>query len=151
MNDYAGILTQIDEALARFIELLDEEARLLETQPVDIEALLRICEQKGTSTVRLDQLERARAAFLEQQGVGTDRASGDRYAIDNGVNDLWQRLLLQTESASQRNRLNGFTIGRRLDFHNRALSFLQAAAGMTLYGPNGRQRSMSGNSTYLCG
>lgn len=151
MNDYADILTRIDEALVNFIELLDEEARLLESQPVDIEALLRTCEQKGTATVRLDQLEHARAAFLEQQGVGADRASGDRYALDNDVNDLWQRLLLQTEAASQRNRHNGFVIGRKLDFHNRALSFLQNAAGMTLYGPNGRQRGMGGTSTYLCG
>lgn len=151
MNDYAGILTQIDEALVRFIELLDEEARLLEAQPVDIEALLRVCEHKGTSTVRLDQLERARANFLKQQEIGADRASGDRYALEAGVNDLWQRVLLQTEAASQRNRHNGFIIARKLDFHNRALNFLQTAAGMTLYGRNGRQRGMGGTSTYLCG
>ncbi|WP_456267403.1 flagellar protein FlgN [Kushneria sp. AK178] len=151
MNDYANILNQIDEALGRFIELLDHEAELLERHPVDIEALLQTCEHKGSAMVRLDQLERARSALLESRGLNTDRATGDRVAIKLELNELWQRVIERTEAAAQRNRLNGFVIGRRLDFHSRALNFLQTAAGMTMYGPNGRQHHLGRSSTHLVG
>ena len=151
MNDYANILNQIDEALGRFIDLLDHEAEILDSHPVDIEALLQTCEHKGTSMVRLDQLERARSALLESRGLGADRATSDRAAIKLELNELWQRIIQRTEAAAQRNRLNGFVIGRRLDFHSRALNFLQTAAGMTMYGPNGRQHNIGRSSTHLMG
>ncbi|MFC0267329.1 flagella synthesis protein FlgN [Kushneria aurantia] len=151
MSDYADILAQINEALESFVALLGRESELLDDHPVDIETLLNVCERKGTATMRLDQLDRARRAVLEQQGFTPDRTGSDLYAREHDLDDSWQRLIELTETASQRNRLNGFTIERRLDFHNRALEFLQNAAGMTMYGPNGRQRNLRGSSTYLCG
>ncbi|OHV12028.1 flagella synthesis protein FlgN [Kushneria phosphatilytica] len=144
----AVLLTQLFETLERFNALLDEEAALLTETPVTAGALADVTERKSVITATLERLEGQRCQWLREQGFSVDREGSREAAQQYEVADLWQRIVEAGEQARTRNRVNGLSIGLRLDMHERALRFFKTASSTSLYSRNGRSNPVSQGNTY---
>lgn len=144
MSDaFVDTLQQHHQAMIRFVELLESEQTMLTGGASSVEALSRLTERKAAQARELEALDARRRAILAARGHSSDRTGSERLAEALGCSELWQSVVTDTENARVLNQINGVAIGNRLDLTNRTLSFLQRAAGQTVYGPNGRARSLA--------
>ncbi|MES1928641.1 flagella synthesis protein [Salinisphaera dokdonensis CL-ES53] len=144
-------LQQHHDAVARFLELLEAEQAMLTDAPASIDALSQLTERKVAQANELEALDQRRRTLLEARGYTTDRSGAEQLAAACGCGDLWQALVERIEATRNQNRINGLVIGNRLDHTHRTLGFLQRATGQTLYGRNGRARSLGGKHSLSSG
>ena len=144
-------LQQHHDAVVRFLELLEAEQTMLTDAPASIDALSRLTERKAAQAGELEALDQQRRNLLAARGYTADRSGAAQLAAACGCVDLWQALVERIEATRDQNRINGLVIGNRLDHTQRTLSFLQRATGQTLYGRNGRARSLGSRHSLSSG
>lgn len=147
-NEFIDCLNQQHETVTHFVTLLAEEQTLLSASPVDADGLFAVIERKKECAATLEALERRRHDILMANGYSPDRRGAEAYARTLGCDAQWQAFIAAVSQAQTHNRVNGLSIQTRLEFHQRALQFLQSAAGVSLYGPNGQTSGLSNKSIY---
>lgn len=142
------LLTQ-QNALKEFIELLEQEQRVISTAEIDGQRLVEIAERKGLVLQDIERLEITRTRAQARLGYPDGRVGAERAAQDAHCSDIWQTLLDLMERSQLLNEVNGRIIKMRMEQNQRILNFLSEAAGQSLYGPNGqaRRKSLSGLSS----
>ncbi|MCQ4347309.1 flagellar protein FlgN [Pseudomonas stutzeri] len=133
-------LARQSACVAQLLALLENEAQLLGSGPVDGERLTALAADKQALLVGIEQLESQRRHAQQRLGYGDDQAGAERAAADAGCRPAWLQLLAMARRAQRLNRLNGEHIRMRLEHNQRLLNFLHEAAGKGLYGPDGQSR-----------
>lgn len=146
---FAQALANERDTIAHFIELLElEQAALRRGHTED---LLELATNKETLAARLESLGGGRRAFLEAQGLSTDRkgmaAWGDRHPDEKEAADAWQDILTLATRARELQRVNGELIEIHLHYNSKALEALQGGRlSLDLYGPDGISKTASNQS-----
>lgn len=120
--------------------LLKKEQSLLGEGKIDGPALESVAKEKQALFAELEQSELKRRKAQERLGYSLDREGSERAAADSDCSELWQALILATESVAHLNTLNGELIQHRLQHNQQMLNILRDAAGSSLYGPDGQSK-----------
>lgn len=147
-NALQALLIRERAAIQAYINLLDEEARVLGEGI--FAKLPELAELKSEAAAQITALEQQRDQVQLGFGYPPGRA-GAEAACAVGSLELvkaWQDVLVSAVEAHTRNHRNGVMIHTQLDFTRQTLGFLQAS-GQPLYGPDGSHKSGSAGGVSL--
>jgi flagellar biosynthesis/type III secretory pathway chaperone len=145
--DFAALIATEARAIADFIDLLEEEHRLLtENAREKLEALTQ---RKLESLKVLESVARRRDEWLGRNGLGGE--PGDVRSIlarletsDSSGTDAWRRLMALAAKAKAINQRNGALIQSRMHLSAQYLEILRNAGNrLAVYGPDGKTQVSS--------
>jgi flagellar biosynthesis protein FlgN len=136
----ANHLASQQQTLRSFIDLLEEEQRLLGAPEVDGQALLDIAERKRGLLETIEQQEGLRSRAQLKLGYPQGHAGAEQAATEADCLPAWLTLRELAERAQTLNQINGEIIHLRMAQNQRILNFLHEAAGQGLYDPSGQAR-----------
>lgn len=146
MTPLSALLHKELALLGQFLEVLAQEQNAL--QQGNAEQLTQLTQTKLQQIQELDNADKQRNRFVEQQGFSADRQGIEAYLTKTGekqAGDLWLSLLQKAAEARSQNLLNGQLISIRLQSSNQALDVLtHHTPKSTLYGPDGQTKGISG-------
>jgi flagellar biosynthesis protein FlgN len=147
-SQLAQHMTREHDAIAAFLELLDQEADAM-TQG-RFTALPELAERKSLLADEVALLGRQRESEQMRLGFKTDRSGADAAATAGGqaLQNAWLKLWECAAQAYERNHRNGVMIHAHLDFTRQSISFLKAS-GKPLYGPDGTHNAAGGGGNSL--
>lgn len=124
--------------LERLRVLLTHEQGLLTEGQVNSEELATVASKKQRELAEIDAFELQRRKAQQRLGYGVDRSGALQAASQAGCAELWTIIEQLATEVGRLNQLNGKLIQLRLENNQRMLNFLQEAAGVGLYGPDGQ-------------
>lgn len=132
--------------VAQFLAVLAQEQRAL--QEGDAESLAPLTQTKLQQVQQLDETDKQRNLFVQDQGFSANREGVEAFLAQSGdrqVAALWTTLLQKAAEARSQNLLNGQLISIRLQANHQALDALtHHTPKSTLYGPDGQTTGPSG-------
>ncbi len=142
----ASLVSDESAAVQRFLEVLEEEQRLL--LGTDLDALMPLAERKAELAKQVAILDDRRQAALIESGLaagGEGMASWFASLGDPGPRAVWEKTLQMAARARDLNAENGVLINERLRHNQQALTILmEAGRSAALYGPDGQPRLKGG-------
>ena len=145
-TDLLALLEQETALVARFISVLQDEAKVLEDGAAEA-ALTETTQRRNELTDALTEAAAQRNACLKALGFGTDGKGLDAAARAHPeLVAAKEELLRQTEQAQTLNEANGRVIEVFLDHNQRTLDTLRRLAGVgDIYDASGRTRPTGAN------
>jgi flagellar biosynthesis/type III secretory pathway chaperone len=143
-----AVLAQEVECTERLLNSLEAERLALVHR--DMPALAQSTQEKITHIQLLESLEGKREQLLATLGFSGQPADLSSYLDDlpgdtGGLQDLWQRLLANTEACRNANLTNGGILEASRQHVEQALSILRGQAGSpSLYDPKGEAATQLG-------
>jgi flagellar biosynthesis/type III secretory pathway chaperone len=134
----------ISEDVRMLRDLLNKEFEIL--QQADPEPLHKITAEKQRLIEKIDKTLASQNAFLEQQGLPSNRQGIEAYlqriARDAPIHQQWKALEQQFESSQKQNEINGALLTQSRRQIGNALDILQGfSRKQNTYGPSGESRS----------
>jgi flagellar biosynthesis protein FlgN len=141
-------MTREHAAIARFMELLDQEADAMTHGRFT--ALPELAGRKSLMADEVALLGRQRENEQIRLGFKADRSGAEAAAAAGGqaLQNVWIKLAECAAQAHERNHRNGVMIHAHLDFTRQSISFLKAS-GKPLYGPDGTHNAAGGSGNSL--
>lgn len=141
-------LLQEHAAIAKFLELLDQEADAMTHG--QFTGLPELAERKSKMADKIALLGRQRENEQMRLGYKADRSGAEAAAAAGGEaqQNAWIKLRECAAQAHERNHRNGVMIHTHLDFTRQSISFLKAS-GKPLYGPDGTHNTGVGSGNTL--
>ena len=147
LGQFALLLPQECDVVARFLALLKEEHEALRTG--DVELLASFVDKKAMMSAELNQFSEKRGAYLKSQGLSPDRegmkAWCQKHAAEKEIVGLWDKIVTLAKEARDYNLTNGEMIELRMRHNEQAIHILrQGHQTLGLYGPDGRSSHYEG-------
>jgi flagellar biosynthesis protein FlgN len=154
-DDFSALIATEAQAVADFIDLLEEEHRLLtENAREKLEALT---DRKLECLKALESVARRRGEWLSRNGFDGE-PEGVRSMLarletsDSSVTDAWRRLMALAAKAKAINQRNGALIQSKMHLSAQYLEILRNAGNrLAVYGPDGKTQASSSSRPIATG
>ncbi len=150
-------LTTLNDELAlisSLVELMKQEQRHL--VGADIDGLTDLTPHKSQLIQDMAALSAQRHRALGQLGVAADETGMQAWLATAGsaAQALWQHVLERTAEAKELNRVNGMLIAKQMAHTQTIMQAMRtpaAAAGDSVYGPNGQTSGLTSTNRFVLG
>lgn len=134
-------LNEEHRAAKSLLQLLEQEQAVLVN--ADVEALIKLTEEKAKLAAHMSQLAKRRHSALQAAGFEAAETGMKAWLASPGAtaadDKAWNELLALAQSAKELNRINGLLISQHMTRNQNALNILQGnSQGGTFYGPDGQ-------------
>lgn len=135
--------------LTEFIQLLEDEQKLLSGSTIDGDAIKKLADRKKVMLNHIDSMESMRATGQEKLGYPTGVEGAKKAADDGKCLGAWEQIITLAFRAKELNEVNGTLIHMRLDYANKMVGFFNKVSGDPLYGADGKakRRGLGGITT----